>query len=105
MKLPFKPHLLILLCSAGLFAASGVMFVKGRATEPAAPAPVAQQPAAPAAPAAAQPAPVVAPAYTAAQIDQWVAPIALYPDALFLQKVKEKLRKPVLCHRARKRQA
>ncbi|STD26113.1 protein YacH [Enterobacter asburiae] len=39
MKLPFKPHLLVLLCSAGLFAASGVMFVKGRATEPAAPAP------------------------------------------------------------------
>jgi hypothetical protein len=71
-------------CSAGLFAASGVMFVKGRATEPAAPVPVAQQPAAPA-PAAAQPAPVVAPAYTAAQIDQWVAPIALYPDALLSQ--------------------
>ena len=44
MKLPFKPHLLVLLCSAGLFAASGVMFVKSRATEPAAPAPVAQQP-------------------------------------------------------------
>ncbi|MEH3776101.1 DUF3300 domain-containing protein [Enterobacter asburiae] len=84
MKLPFKPHLLVLLCSAGLFAASGVMFVKGRATEPAAPAPVAQQPAAPA-PAAAQPAPVVAPTYTAAQIDQWIAPIALYPDALLSQ--------------------
>ncbi|WP_395305414.1 DUF3300 domain-containing protein [Enterobacter sp. ECC-019] len=85
MKLPFKPHLLVLLCSAGLFAASGVMFVKSRVTEPAAPAPVAQQPAAPATPAAAQPAPVVAPTYTAAQIDQWVAPIALYPDALLSQ--------------------
>ncbi|BFU32734.1 hypothetical protein GPC19245_07170 [Enterobacter asburiae] len=84
MKLPFKPHLLVLVCSAGLFAASGVMFVKGRATEPAAPAPVAQQQAAPA-PAAAQPAPAVAPAYTATQIDQWVAPIALYPDALLSQ--------------------
>lgn len=84
MKLPFKPHLLVLLCSAGLFAASGVMFVKGRATEPAAPATVAQQPAAPV-PAAAQPAPVAAPTYTAAQIDQWVAPIALYPDALLSQ--------------------
>jgi hypothetical protein len=47
MKLPFKPHLLVLLCSAGLFAASGVMFVKSRATEPRA-SPVAQQPAAPA---------------------------------------------------------
>lgn len=82
MKLPFKPQLLVLLCSAGLFAASGVMFVKSRATEPVAPAPVAQQPAAPP---AAQPAPVVAPAYTTAQIDQWVAPIALYPDALLSQ--------------------
>jgi hypothetical protein len=81
MKLPFKPHLLVLLCSAGLFAASGVMFVKSRATEPCA-SPVAQQPAAPA---VAQPAPVVAPTYTAAQIDQWVAPIALYPDALLSQ--------------------
>ncbi|EKS6648869.1 DUF3300 domain-containing protein [Enterobacter hormaechei] len=85
MKLPFKPHLLVLLCSAGLFAVSGVMFVKSRATEPVAPAPIAQQPAAPATPAAAQPAPVVAPTYTAAQIDQWVAPIALYPDALLSQ--------------------
>ncbi len=85
MKLPFKPHLLVLLCSAGLFAASGVMFVKSRATEPVATAPVAQQPAAPAVPAAAQPALAVAPAYTAAQIDQWVAPIALYPDALLSQ--------------------
>lgn len=43
MKLPFKPHLLVLLCSTGLFAASGVMFVKSRASEPVAPAPVAQQ--------------------------------------------------------------
>lgn len=84
MKLPFKPHLLVLLCSAGLFAASGVMFVKSRTTEsPAPPAPVVQQPVVPAP--AAQPAPVVAPTYTAAQIDQWVAPIALYPDALLSQ--------------------
>jgi len=79
MKLPFKPHLLILLCSAGLFAASGVMLVKSRATLPAAPAPVAQQPV------VAQPAPVVTPVYSAAQIDQWVAPVALYPDALLSQ--------------------
>ena len=70
MKLPFKPHLLVLLCSTGLFAASGVMFVKSRASEPVAPAPVAQQQVATP---AAHPAPVVAPAYTAAQIDQWVA--------------------------------
>ena len=80
MKLPFKPHLLVLLCSAGLFAASGVMFVKSLATEPA-PAPVAPQLPVP----TAQPAPVATPAYTAAQIDQWTAPIALYPDALLSQ--------------------
>lgn len=91
MKLPFKPHLLVLLCSAGLFAASGVMFVKSRATEPAASAAVSQQPSAPApAPVVApvpadQPAPTAAPTYTSAQIDQWVAPIALYPDSLLSQ--------------------
>jgi Protein of unknown function (DUF3300). len=79
MKLPFKPHLLVLLCSAGLFAASGVMLVKSRATVPAAPAPVAQQPV------VAQSAPVVTPVYSAAQIDQWVAPVALYPDPLLSQ--------------------
>lgn len=85
MKLPFKPHLLVLLCSAGLFAASGVMFVKSRATEPVAPAPAMQQSAAQVTPSAPQPAPVIAPTYTAAQIDQWVAPVALYPDALLSQ--------------------
>ncbi|MGT8858840.1 DUF3300 domain-containing protein [Enterobacter sp. 186315] len=86
MKLPFKPHLLVLLCSAGLFAASGAMFVKSRATEtPVTPAPVAQQPATAAPAPVAQPAAVVAPTYTPAQIDQWVAPIALYPDALLSQ--------------------
>ncbi|HIC2035316.1 DUF3300 domain-containing protein [Enterobacter soli] len=90
MKLPFKPHLLVLLCSAGLFAASGVMFVKSRATEtPVTPAPAAQQPVTPtpaASPApAVQTAPVAPPTYSAAQIDQWVAPIALYPDALLSQ--------------------
>jgi len=89
MKLPLKSHLIVLLCSAGLFAASGVMFVKSRATEPAAPAPVAQQPVVPAPAAAttptAQPVPVAPPTYSAAQIDQWVAPIALYPDALLSQ--------------------
>ncbi len=28
MTLPFKPHLIALVCSAGLFAASGVLYVK-----------------------------------------------------------------------------
>ncbi|WP_259467660.1 hypothetical protein, partial [Salmonella enterica] len=43
MTLPFKPHLIALVCSAGLFAASGVLYVKSRAPEApaqaAAPAP------------------------------------------------------------------
>ena len=84
MKLPLKPHLLALICSAGLLAASGVVYVNGRATDtltqpspPVQPAPTAQ-----AAPVAAPDVPV---AYTAAQIDQWVAPVALYPDALLSQ--------------------
>ncbi|MHA1001811.1 DUF3300 domain-containing protein [Leclercia pneumoniae] len=80
MKMSFKPPLLVLLCSAGLFAASGAMFVNSRTTPPAPAAqPTAAQPAAPVTD------PVVAPAFTAAQIDQWVAPIALYPDALLSQ--------------------
>lgn len=33
MTLPFKPHLIALVCSAGLFAASGVLYVKSRAPE------------------------------------------------------------------------
>jgi len=84
MKLPLKPHLLALLCSAGLLAASGVVYVNSRAPEtitqpppPVQPAPVTQT-----APVAVPQVPV---AYTAAQIDQWVAPIALYPDALLSQ--------------------
>lgn len=89
MTLPFKPHILALICSAGLLAASGTLYVKSRAADtPPAPAPVAQPVTpAPAAvttptPAAAQP---VAATYTSAQIDQWVAPVALYPDNLLSQ--------------------
>ncbi|MGU3414288.1 DUF3300 domain-containing protein [Enterobacteriaceae bacterium C34A] len=85
MTLPFKPHILALLCSAGLLAAAGTLYVKSHAAEtPPAPAPVAQPatPAPTAAPASAQP---VAATYTAAQIDQWVAPVALYPDNLLSQ--------------------
>ncbi len=84
MKLPLKPHLLALLCSAGLLAASGVVYVNSRApdtlTQP--PPPVQSAPTAQTAPAAVPQVPV---AYTAAQIDQWVAPVALYPDALLSQ--------------------
>ncbi len=66
MTLPFKPHLIALVCSAGLFAASGVLYVK-KPTQTAVPAPVAKT------------------TFTTAQIDQWVAPVALYPDALLSQ--------------------
>lgn len=52
MTLPFKPHLIALVCSAGLFAASGVLYVKSRAPEApaqaAAPAPEPTQTAVPA---------------------------------------------------------
>lgn len=80
MTLPFKPHLLALLCSAGLLAAAGTLYVKSRepqtVPEPPAVAQTAQ------ATAAVQP---VTTTYTPAQIDQWVAPIALYPDNLLSQ--------------------
>ncbi|ALR75471.1 DUF3300 domain-containing protein [[Enterobacter] lignolyticus] len=100
MTLPFKPHVLAIICSAGLLAAAGTLYVKSRAPETItpAPAPAATQPApAPATVAAPAAAPAVAPApapaatqpvtttYTTAQIDQWVAPIALYPDNLLSQ--------------------
>ena len=62
MKLTLTPSLLALLCSAGLFAASGTLYVRSRAPE----TPPAVQPA-PAATAA--PAAVAQPAYSAAQID------------------------------------
>lgn len=81
MTLPFKPHLIALVCSAGLFAASGVLYVKSRAPEApaqaATPAPEQTQ--------TAVPAPVAKTTFTTAQIDQWVAPVALYPDALLSQ--------------------
>lgn len=77
MTLPFKPHYIALICSAGLLAAAGTLYVKSR--EPVTPdAPPAVTAAAP----EATPAPVT---YTTAQITQWVAPIALYPDPLLSQ--------------------
>lgn len=76
MTLPFKYAALALVCSAGLFAASGVLYVKSRAPEtPAQTVPVTPQP---------QPS-IVKAAFTPAQIDQWVAPVALYPDPLLSQ--------------------
>ncbi len=89
MKLPFKPHVLALICSAGILAASGVLYVKSQTTEPApAPAVPVTQPAPAATPAPTAAAPVAtaaAPTFTTAQLDQWVAPIALYPDSLMSQ--------------------
>lgn len=65
MTLPFKPHLIALVCSAGLFAASGVLYVKSRAPEApaqaATPAPEQTQ--------TAVPAPVAKTTFTTAQID------------------------------------
>ncbi len=76
MTLPFKPHFIALACSLALCAAAGTLYVKSRQ-------PVSVTPS------VAEAAPVSAPAVTAtfspAQIDQWVAPIALYPDALLSQ--------------------
>ncbi len=79
MKLPLN-HLLVLLCSAGLFVAprrhvcqkSGDRACRLRScrTTTGNPRSTATRPLS------------SPPAYTAAQIDQWVAPIALYPDAL-----------------------
>ncbi|MEW7313638.1 DUF3300 domain-containing protein [Buttiauxella gaviniae] len=88
MKLPFKPHILTLVCSAGILALSGILFVKSQTAEPtpaSQPAPTAQP--APATPQAAVPVPTsaVAPSFTTAQLDQWVAPVALYPDSLLSQ--------------------
>lgn len=84
MSLPFKPHIIALLCSAGLLAAAGTLYVQSRTPETVteaaaqpAPAPTPTSP-----PAAAQP---VTTTYTQAQIDQWVAPIELYPDSLLSQ--------------------
>ena len=77
MTLPFKPHVIALACSLGLFAASGALYVKSR--QPITTSEIVTTPAADPAPAAA------ATTFTPAQIDQWVAPIALYPDALLSQ--------------------
>ncbi|ENP9364445.1 DUF3300 domain-containing protein [Escherichia albertii] len=89
ITLPFKPHVLALICSAGLCAISGTLYVKSRTVETQ----VAPQ-AAPDVAAVTLPATVSAPpvtpavvktAFNTAQIDQWVAPVALYPDALLSQ--------------------
>ena len=49
MSLPFKPHIIALLCSAGLLAAAGTLYVQSRTPATIA-EPPAQQAPAPAAP-------------------------------------------------------
>lgn len=93
ITLPFKPHVLALICSAGLCAASGTLYVKSRTVEAPVVAQSTQQPA-PDVAAVTLPATVSMPpvtpavvksAFSTAQIDQWLAPVALYPDALLSQ--------------------
>ena len=93
MTLPFKPHVLALICSAGLCAASTGLYIKSRTVE-APVEPQSTQLAAPDITAVTLPATVSAPpvtpavvktAFSTAQIDQWVAPVALYPDSLLSQ--------------------
>ncbi|EGD5049529.1 DUF3300 domain-containing protein [Escherichia coli] len=93
MTLPFKPHVLALICSAGLCAASAGLYIKSRTVEAPVEAQSTQQNA-PDISAVTLPATVSAPpvtpavvksAFSTAQIDQWVAPVALYPDALLSQ--------------------
>ena len=93
MTLPFKPHVLALICSAGLCAASTGLYIKSRTVE-APVEPQSTQLAVSDAAAVTFPATVSAPpvtpavvksAFSTAQIDQWVAPVALYPDSLLSQ--------------------
>ncbi|OSL66638.1 putative membrane protein [Escherichia coli TA054] len=93
MTLPFKPHVLALICSAGLCTASTGLYIKSRTVE-APVEPQSTQLAVSDAAAVTLPATVSAPpvtpavvksAFSTAQIDQWVAPVALYPDALLSQ--------------------
>ena len=91
MNLSFKPWGISVLCGAGAFALASVMFMQGwlpvssqaeTATQTAPPAPIATS-----APVA-TPVPATTntpPAFTQAQLDQWVAPVALYPDSLLSQ--------------------
>ena len=51
----FKPHVIALICSAGILAAAGTLYLKSRVPQPIAEASAEVQPAAPAAPAATPP--------------------------------------------------
>lgn len=84
MTLSFKPHVLALLCSGGILMASAVLFVKSRTHETVAPAfPSVSGSTIPST--TDRPASSASVTYSLAQIDQWVAPVALYPDNLLSQ--------------------
>lgn len=85
MNLPIKPHYIALICSAGLLAAAGTLYVKSREPVAAEAPPVAAAPVPASTPEAPPATPTPAATYTTAQITQWVAPIALYPDPLLSQ--------------------
>lgn len=104
MTLPFKPHVLALICSAGLCAASAGLYIKSRTVE-APVEPLSTQLAVSDAAAVTLPATVSAPpvtpavvksAFSTAQIDQWVAPVALYPDSLLSQVLMQPIRQTLL---------
>ena len=63
MSLPFKPHIIALLCSAGLLAAAGTLYVQSRTPETVTEA--TAQPAPTPAPTPAQPVRLPAPAAAA----------------------------------------
>ncbi|MFP1482882.1 DUF3300 domain-containing protein [Escherichia coli] len=89
--MPFKPHVLALICSAGLCAASTGLYIKSRTVE-APVEPQSTQQTAPDITAVTLPATVSAPpvtpavvksAFSTAQIDQWVAPARCTPILCF----------------------
>lgn len=100
MNLPTKSYSSIaLICCGGILAVAATLYLKSRenVTPDTPPAVTVEAPVAPpvAAPAAPLPTPFAPPTvaatstnaqpYTKAQITQWVAPIALYPDSLLSQ--------------------
>src|SRR5476649_1654106 len=94
MNSSFKFWGTALACGVGAFALASVLFIQGWLPTSSQAEAVPAQVNSPAAPVSTAIVPVTVPAtvatpappvYTQAQIDQWVAPVALYPDALLSQ--------------------
>lgn len=86
MNLSFKPWGIAVLCGAAAFALASVMFMQGWLPVSSRAETTTQPP--PSAPATPVPVPATTSlplAFTQAQLDQWVAPVALYPDSLLSQ--------------------